>query len=158
MGGWMTRTEGTDCWTATAFDVRTYAINIDEKFCWMMWTWPLGERDGDATLTSELPLDFFVYYVGGTAICWNQKDGGWDFLEKMCNAHNLFTCTVRLLIYIELWSFLKNRKNTWIIILLSRTMRNSAQMVSLLGSCCLCHHFRKTFIILIWTPQSGQYE
>lgn len=50
------------------------------------------ERDGDATVTSELPLDTFVYYVGGTAICSNHKDGGWDFLEKMCNAHNLFTC------------------------------------------------------------------
>lgn len=50
-------------------------------------------REGTVTLTLELPLDFFVYYVGGTAICWNQKDGGWDFLEKMCNAHNLFTWT-----------------------------------------------------------------
>ncbi len=50
-------------------------------------------REGTVTLTLELPLDFLVYYVGGTAICRNQKDGGWDFLEKMCNAHNLFTRT-----------------------------------------------------------------
>lgn len=70
-------------------------------------------REGTVTLTLELPLDFFVYYVGGTAICWNLKDGGWDFLEKMCNAHNLFTCTSfnmcwPLVIFEELTEHLSN--------------------------------------------------